>query len=183
MSLKEIVKKDYIENDNTLYFKTTSLKKVAILSIVTFGFYDIILAFNYWKSLKNNFGYKVSPFWRGIFLEFSNFELFQIFAKYFANFNIKLTYANILAILYLILTWIGNKIDFKVASLDTTNWTLEIISLIFTIITTLIFVLIQSKINKINEQFYPNAQKNPWKISNTIWLIICLGLWILAYLP
>ena len=82
MSLQEIVKKEYVENDSTLCFKTTSVVKVLILSIVTCGVYDIILSLNYWKSLKENFGYKVSPFWRGLFNIFTNFRLFPIFAKY-----------------------------------------------------------------------------------------------------
>ena len=183
MSIQEIVKKEYVENDSTLCFKTTSVAKVLVLSIVTFGVYDIILSLNYWKSLKENFGYKVSPFWRGLFNIFTNFRLFPIFAKYFETFNVKLVGAGWLASLYFICTWIDNKISFKTAMLENTNWSLEIASLILGIITTLVFVFIQNEINKINEQYYPNAPKNSWKLSNTIWTIICLILWVLTYLP
>lgn len=183
MSLQEIVKKEYVENDKNLFFKTTPVEKILVLSILTCGIYDIILSLNYWKSLKENFGYKVSPFWRGLFVMFTNFRLFPIFAKYFETFNFKLAGAGWLAGLYFICIWFINNISRKTETLEYTNWTLEIISIILYIATSLIFVYIQNKINKVNEQYYPNATKNPWNISNTIWTIICLIIWILAYLP
>lgn len=183
MSLQEIVKKEYQENDSTLCFKTTSAKKIIILSILSFGVYDIILSLNYWKSLKENFGYDVSPFWRGWFTLFTNFWLFSIFSKYFKNFNIKLSGAGWLAALYFICTTIDNKISFKTAMLDNTNWTLEIISFVLAITTALIFAFMQSKINKINEQHFPNAPKNNWSVANTIWTIVLIVFWLLIYLP
>lgn len=183
MSIQEIVKKEYVENDDTLCFKTTPVAKVLVLSIITFGVYDIILSLNYWKSLKENFGYKVSPFWRGFFNMFTNFRLFPIFAKYFGAFNVKLTGAGWLAGLYFICNWINNKISLKTITLENTDWSLETASLILLVVTALVFAFIQNKVNKINEQYYPNAQKNSWKISNTIWTIIYLIIWILAYLP
>jgi len=87
--LASIVKKEYIENDDKLCFETTPLSKVMILSFLSCGIYNIILSINYWKILKNNFGYNVSPVWRGLFDIFTNFKLFPILAKYFKNFNIK----------------------------------------------------------------------------------------------
>ncbi len=183
MSLEEIVKKEYVENDSTLCFKTTPVAKVIILSLVTFGFYDVILAYNFWKTLKENFGYKVSPFWRAIFDVFTNFRLFPIFFKYFENFNVKIMSAGLLASIYLICTWIDNKISFKMMTLDKTNWILETVSWGLCVITTLIFAYFQNKINKINEQHYPDAPKNPWKVSNTIWTILFSILIILLYLP
>jgi hypothetical protein len=183
MSIQEIIKKEYSENDKTLCFKTTSVAKVIILSLVTGGIYDIILALNYWKSLKDNFGYKVSPFWRGFFVMFTNFRLFPIFEKYFKTYNIKLNGADWIAGLYLICTWADNKISLNSALQENTNWPLEITSLVLCTITALIFALIQNKINKINEQYYPDAPKNPWSVANTIWTVILMALWILTFLP
>lgn len=182
MSLQEIVKKEYVENDSTLCFKTTSVTKVVVLSFVTFGMYDIILALNYWKTLKENFGYKVSPFWRGFFNIFTNFRLFPIFSKYFESFNVKLQGAGWLAGLYFICTWADNKISLETATMDETVWSLELASLILGLITTLIFAFIQNKINKINEQYFPNAPKNPWGVANTIWTTILSIIIILGYL-
>ena len=39
------------------------------------------------------------------------------------------------------------------------------------------------ELNKINEQYYPDAPKNPWSVANTIWTVILMVLWILTYLP
>ena len=176
MSLQEIVKKEYVENDNTLCFETTSVVKVIILSTVTCGVYDIILTMNYWKSLKENFGYEISPFWRGLFEMFTNFKLFPIFAKYFDNFNIKLIGAGWLAAIYFLCTWLDNKMTFK-----DIEYAL-VISTVLELITALIFALIQSKINKINKQYYPDAPKNPWSVANTIWTLFCSALLILGYI-
>ena len=134
MSIQEIVKKEYIESYDALCFKTTSVAKVFFLSIVTFCIYDIILSLNYWKTLKENFGYKVSPFWRGVFNIFTNFRLFPIFAKYFETFNVKLAGASWLAGLYFICTWIDNRVNFKTAMLENIDWSLEIISLILVLL-------------------------------------------------
>ena len=138
--LREIVKKDYQENDMTLCFKTTSVAKVIILSFVTCGIYDIILCYNYWKSLKENFGYKVSPFWRGFFEMFTNFRLFPIFSKYFEAHNIKFSGAGWIAGLYFICTWIDNKISIKTSLSDET---VLILGIILGLITALIFAYIQ----------------------------------------
>ena len=183
MGLEEIVKKEYVENDDTLCFKTTSVAKVIVLSILTGGIYDIIWAFNIWRTLRDNFGYKVSPFWRGLFLALTNFKMFSIIDKYAQNFNIRLPYANLLAVLYLVFCLISNKLEFKSLMLDKTDWTLEIASWILVILSTLIVAFVQHKINKVNETAYPDAPKNTWKVSNTVWLIIFIVLYVLAYLP
>ena len=183
MALIDIVKKNYRENDNSLCFKTTPIAKVIILSVITCGFYDIILTLNYWKTLKENFGYKVSPFWRGVFCVFTNFSLFPIFAKYFENLNLKPGSATGLAVLYLLCTWINNKISFRTALQSDVNIVMESITWVLCLVSALIFAFIQNKINKINEVYYPNAPKNPWKVSNIIWILICIVFWVLAYLP
>ena len=73
-----VVKRSYEKNDQTLCFPTTSLAKVIILSILTFGLYPIIMSYNYWKKLNENFGYDISPFWRAIFFIYTNFKLFPV---------------------------------------------------------------------------------------------------------
>lgn len=184
MTLQELVKKEYIENDNTLCFKTTSITKIVILSILTCGFYDYILLLTYWKTLKENFGYNVSPFWRGfVFGGFTNFKLFPLFKKYFENFNTKFANGTVLALLFFICAGIVNKIASETMSLEKTNWTLELASLSFRLVSTIILAYIQSKINKTNETYFPNAIRNKWGVANTIWAIISATLLIISYLP
>ena len=179
--LKEIVKKEYSENDKTLCFESTPVMKVIILSILSGGFYHIILTYSWWKTLKQNFGYKVSPFWRGFFSIFTNIKLFPIFQKYFKSLNIPgIGFCGIFfGIIYLILAWIDNKIQIKALRLDLKDQLspelsifINIVSFILILILTCILAFIQKKINKTNEMYFQEAPKNDWKTSNAIWIII-----------
>ena len=44
-------------------FQTTSIWKLVGLSIITLGLYNIIWAYNLWKSLKTEANYNINPFW------------------------------------------------------------------------------------------------------------------------
>lgn len=187
MELKDIVKKEFAENDETLCFQSTPISKILVLSVLSGGIYDIILAYGWWKSLKQNFGYKISPFWRGVFCVFTNFKLFPIFEKYTKIFETKEKYLKGVkyAILYFLMCFISTKIELKATILDLKNQLdpitsiiIELISLLFTLAATLIMVSVQRKINKINEQYFPNAPQNSWKKSNIIWTVILVILTI-----
>lgn len=181
--MKEIVKKEYIEGDQALVFVSTPIMKVILLSLATFGFYHVILVYSYWKQLKNNFGHKVSPFWRSVFIGFSNFALFSILKKYLNHFNQKVFNPTVLAIIFLFCNGANNKISFKTMLLNEINWTLEAISWVLLIVMTAILAVVQNKINAINELNFPLAPRNQWKTSNTVWFIICSLLLLLGYLP
>ncbi len=191
-TLQEIVKKEYVENDSTLCFETTPPAKVFILSVLTFGIYDLILAYNWWKVLKQNFGYQVSPFWRGLFNVFTNFKLFPIFEKYFSSLEIKGAYFSGIscAIYYFMMQVADVRLTFKELSWEdagslTYDKTviINIVSIILYMQCALVIAFLQNKINKTNIQYFPNAPKNPWKVSNIIWIIIFLIMNILTFLP
>ena len=183
MTLADVVKKEYLENDISLCFKTTPIFKIWVLSILSCGFYDLILVFNYWKSLKQNFGYNVSPFFRALFIGITNFWLFSILKKYFSKFEIDMGNATGLALAYFLLCGTGNSIARKTLALDTVNYGLEIVILLTTVLATLIIVNIQNNINKVNENHYPNAPKNEWSTANTVWTVVLALMQILAFLP
>ena len=181
MNLQKIVKKEYVENDPNLCFETIPISKIALLSIFTCGWYDVIFAYNYWKSLKKNFGYNVSPFWRGIFVEFTSFKLFPILDKYIVLHGEKTIEGFILALVFFI-----SYLFSDIISLVTYNviiFEIELAIWFLNIVVTVILCLIQWKINNINKLYYPDAPKNPWKISNIIWLIVFIILTIYGYLP
>ena len=191
MELKEIVKKEFVENDETLCFQSTPISKIIVLSILSDGIYDIILAYGWWKSLKQNFGYKISPFWRGLFGMFTNFKLFPIFEKYTKVFNTQEKDLKGIksAVLYFLMVYMANKLSIKSLRLELKNQLdpmtaiiIDLIILLFTIASALILASVQKKINKINEQYFPNAPQNPWKKSNIIWTVILVILTILGFL-
>ena len=148
-------------NTNELYFDTLSIKKLVILSILTFGFYDVIWFYNTWKALAERFDYKISPLWRAMFCNISAFWLFPILEEYIEKFGINAFVGILFATCYFLLIFLGNLPD---------PWYLLAL-------TNVIFIAIaQDKINKVNAQHFPNARENRWSVTNTIWAVIC-GIW------
>ena len=199
--LTELKNRKHDLSDDMLCFKTTPISKVLVLSMLSGGIYDIILSFNYWKTLKENCGYKVSPFWRGLFELFTNFKLFPIFSKYIKGFECKFSHPIFLAILYLICcgqiniqtpnfklnsivgiyAWHYNmKLSGLILNPDNEYHIyfkllilgIAITMLLFSVIKSFIYAYIQHKINKINIAHHKNAPKNPWNVVNIIWVII-----------
>lgn len=154
-NLSNVVKGEYTDamNEN-LWFKTTSVKKVVILSILTCGLYQVVWFYNYWKTLEIKFGYKLSPFWRALFGGITCFWLFPILEKYVDAFKQKTFSGITYAILYLLLNFIYGL-----------NGVLCLIGFL----QLVIIADIQNRINEINAQYYPMAENNKWSVANTLW--------------
>ena len=179
--LKKLVKKEYVENDKTLCFATTPVYKIWVLSLLSGGLYEIILIFNYWRQLKNNFGWKLSPIWRTIFLTLTNFRLFYLIGKYTKAFNVRLYVPILLAFVYFSIERISFGITKITWDMDVVPIEYEILDCILPVFSTGIMAYIQSRINKVNRQNFPEAPVNGWKVSNTIWTVI-LSLIALVYI-
>lgn len=145
---------------NELWFETTPIYKIVILSILTFGFYNIVLLYNYWKVFKKKFGYAISPSCRAIFCGIYCFSLFPKLDKYIKTFNIASFPPILLAIFFIFLNALSSQPNPNPYS-------------ILNIFTFIIFIIIQNKINFINEQHFPNAKQNNWSLANTLWAIPC----------
>ena len=179
--MESVFKKEYIENDESFCFETTSLVKIFALSFLTDGLYLVVLSFSYWKRLKDNFGHKVSPFWRAIFIGFSNFPLFQILNKYLKHFDCKGFNAPILAITFFFINAAVNRMAFMSLEQESINWGYEAANLILTMMLTSIIAFVQSQINAINKERFINAPVNKWTKANTIWSIISFVFIIFYY--
>lgn len=165
VDIAEIIKKDYdIENDKFV-FVYTPVWKVVYLSLITFGFYELIMFYKYWKTLKDDFGYNVNPVLRAIFAPITNFWLFNIITKYVKAHDIPAFPPIAFALGYFI---VGN-----LYKLPDPYWLLCFATVIF-------IAVAQDKINKINERFYPEAPQNPWNTANTIWAIPFTLIFILS---
>lgn len=143
---------------NELWFETTPIYKIVILSILTFGFYDIVLLYNYWKVFKKKFGYAISPSCRAIFCGIYCFSLFPKLDKYIKTFNIPSFPPIWLAILFIFLSALY-RLPNPYSILNS--------------FTFVIFIIIQNRLNFINEQHFPNAKQNNWSLANTLWTIPC----------
>ena len=77
------------DNTQNMCFPTISLYKICILSLITFGLYDIIWGYKLWKIIQTEFGYKhINPLLRAFFLKITNFSLFDVLSKYFTKLKI-----------------------------------------------------------------------------------------------
>lgn len=158
VDLSEIVKENTDNYEiSELYFDTIPIKKVVGLSILTFGIYEMVWFYKCWKTLATKFGHKISPFWRALFCGFSGFWLFPILEKYIKSFGLKAFVGSTAALAYFLLN--------ALYKLPDPWWLICFLSII-------IIAVVQDKINKVNEQYFPNATLNKWSGINTFWAII-----------
>lgn len=73
--LADQIREEKLEN---ICFMTLPIWKLVVLSLITFGLYEIVWFYKYWKTIKDSNGEKISPFWRALFAGFSGFWLFPI---------------------------------------------------------------------------------------------------------
>lgn len=176
------VKERCYEDCENLNFQTTPISKILILSLVTCGFYLVIWFYHYWKTLKQKFGLKISPFWRSLFNGVTVFSLFSMLEIYFKRFRIEFNNHSLWSTLFFILCCFSNKLDLRLSLSNETSIILEITSYFLTFLLTCIIIMFQSNINAINKQYFPNAEVNKWKVSNTIWTIILIVITIMGYI-
>ncbi len=160
------------DNREKYCFDTVPLNKLFILSILTFGFYELVWTYNMWKKIKSNWGYDINPFWRTFFSGFTNYSLFPSLGEYISFFNIKAFGGILLAFAYMAMV---------------STWKMHEPYSFISDFSVLILVFIQSKINKINAENFPNAKVNNWNRANILWAIPCGLLFILyvigSFLP
>lgn len=160
--LADEVRKENIENT---CFMTLPIWKLVVLSLITFGLYEIVWFYKYWKVIKDSNGEKISPFWRALFAGFSGFWLFPILEKYIKQHNLPAFSGIAIAITYFLLNATYKASD--------PIWVLSLL-------TVVILVIVQSKINEINKNYYPHAEISNWTWKTTLYtvlfLIVFLGL-------
>ena len=161
-SQKELLSmQNVIVKEKVCFFKKTSLLKLFFLSLFSYGFYDIILAYGYWKSLKQAYNYKISPFWRGFFVNLTNFKLFQLINKYLVVNGNKSIRPILLASIYLFCYIASNYINNHLNKSHLLN--LIFLDFLIRLIPTIILCSIQKKINSLYGQDYPKSLENKWK--------------------
>ena len=165
--LSGILLQGYNTDSSKLCFPSTPVWKIVYLSIISFGIYEIIYFYIMWKTLKNNFGYKVHAGARGLFACITNFWLFPILEKYFNAFGEKAFFGTLAAGLYFIVNFSSRLPDlYSLISFGTIAF----------------LVYIQIKINKINKNNFPDAPQNSWSTANTIWAIFLTMFFLLCVL-
>ena len=147
-------------------FETTPVWKLIVLSLITFGVYDCIWSYRYWKILKKDFGYDVLPLIRAIFMGITNFWLFNILDEHMRTYNINSIRPVGLALLYILFN-LFTRVD-------------ESCLFLISFFSFVPLAIIQHKINIINEKNNLPAKINRWNFANTVWSIPCFIVFVLA---
>lgn len=145
-----------INEDNC--FQTLSIWKLFAMSIFTFGLYDLFWFYRTWETVQKQVKYKISPFWRAFFSNITSFSLFPVLNNYVKRHNDKEAFHPIL--LAVILVIVGG-----LEKLPDPYWLISYFSVI-------VLMFLQNKINKINQEFYPNASQNKWNGKNIVILVL-----------
>lgn len=150
--------KNSLEYTDSIYFRSTPIYKFIILSVLTCGFYHAIWAYTLWKTIKTIPDYNnINVLLRTVFMGITNFSLFKIINKHLLQYNDKGYNTTLFATMYILLVMIGNISDSMI---------------IVPILCTILIAIIQSKINRVNEIYFPDSKINTWNYANTIWATI-----------
>lgn len=168
-----------IEKNKTVdiqYFFVSPAKFI-ILSIVSFGIFDLIWFYKNWFSIKKAEKSDIYPFWRSIFRIFTSFELFDKILSSAKSFGYKKNYSGgFLAFLYLVFSVIIRVLD-KTDFSNKDTWILYFILFVF---RPFIFIPIQDAI-LFNNRHIDEESKYENKIT-TGQLVISLALPLLIFL-
>jgi hypothetical protein len=155
------------------------LSRYIIMSVVTFGIYQVYWIYKNWEYLKNRDNLNIHPFWRGIFGVFFVHELLRAIhddpilnKNKSAQFN-----PSSLATGWVIIV-IVEAIFNRTSGSFNTNGLVFFIMVILLVIELTFFIPVQRYINEANENEYPAPAHYPWSaghfimIGLTIFLIV-----------
>lgn len=82
-----------------------STTKFCVMSIATFGLYDIYWFYKNWQWIKSAYGENISPFWRTFFIFFYVYSLFNRIREIAKTNNVNATYSSgLLTVGYIVLS-------------------------------------------------------------------------------
>ena len=161
------------EADETLCFMSMPIWKLIALNLLTFGLYAIVWYYKSWTKIKDNYKIQINVIMRTIFILFTCYGLFKIINKHLNRF-----FMSIPVICFAIFVIVGNFLC--VSDDGIMGWIGFILYLIPPII-------IQSRINQINKEHFPQAENSVWTWKTTwllavFWLIYLIGIVIYCVL-
>lgn len=163
---------DFLKDGNVgTPFFPTSPAKLAVMSLCTFGIYEIFWFYKNWKFLKEKHNFKIRPFWRAWFSVFFCHSFFKIVKEYSEQHQM--------------------TVNYKPGQL-TTAYVLLIIACktpdpiwIVSMLTFIPLLSVQKVINDLKNKITPNSKINSkfsgWNIFGIIlgiiyWAVIILGM-------
>lgn len=179
-------------------YNTVPIWKIVVLVFLSFGLYNYVWSFNLWKQAQKEYSHNISPFWRAVFFNFTNFMLFPRINNYITNpqndnsneiddmqenaakryindSKIKPIPAIFFASVVFVFNWISNflYLNNKYSLMNIS----DLIIVILCIIALIPMFVIQIKINNINERYNIPALNDKWTWATTGYVALWLFSW------
>lgn len=143
-----------------------SLRKLAVMSLCTFGLYELYWCYRQWDALRRREGETLSPFWRAFFAPLWGFSLFPRMQELTARHGVPATWpAGGLALAFLLLSAAWRLPD---------PWSLVSFG------SFLPLLVVQRSVNALNAAVIPTAERND-RYSGWNVVIIVVGAILLAF--
>lgn len=160
-----IFKKDISDIE---YF-STPLTRLVLLSVLTFGFYELFWFYKNWEAIKKAEQQQLSPFWRAIFAVFYCHSLFKKVLQSAKKYGYGDSYSpEFLATLYVLLFFIGNG----VSMIEDTTFEFDIVWLLVAVSPFVPLLLVQKAINFNNSKIIQNYNERRKFLKGEILLMI-----------
>lgn len=173
-------------NDGNIYFMTLPIWKYIILNIITFGIYNIVWFYKYWKAVKDATQKRLSPFWRGFFGGLTCLSLFPTInentqnilaqrpitnANQYSDKSEFLFNAQAFAWTFFLTSIAPNLLSrLSKVAVEYAN-TFSVLTYILSLVNMIIIIIIQIKINNLNKAYNLPAENNAWTLKNTLWTV------------
>lgn len=162
-----------VTRDQPLYFPV-SIPKLLVLSLVTFGFYELFWFYHHWRLYKERTGARITPAARSLFAPFFCYSLFRHIRESAVQHGVRVTFSpGLIAIAWIVLNLLSRAPGL-----------VPLLSLL----SPLVLLPVQSTANALNALEAPDHPRNDrftgWNIAAIVvgGLILVLGL-VGSFLP
>ena len=143
-----------------------SLSKLSVMSLCTFGFYELYWCYKQWDAGRRREQEELSPFWRAFFAPIWAFSLFSRIQQLTAKHGVPAT-------------WSGNGLALAFLLLGIT-WRLPDPLWLVSLLTFLPLLVVQRSINVLNAVVAPSAERND-RYSGANVVVIVIGVILLVF--
>ena len=155
------------------------LRRLAFLSVLTLGLYEIFWFYKNWQAIKSAEGQKIYPFWRAIFAVFFCYGLFKKVLESAKSHNYRESFSpGGLAAVYICILLVSSGMS-KIESYDIG---FNILWLVITVTTFIPLLSVQKAINFNNEKLKGDNVLKPGFSGGEVTLIVIGVIWFILVL-
>jgi len=168
------------------HFLYIPMSRYIIMSLITFGLYQIYWIFKNWEYLKNRDGMDIHPFWRGVFGIFYCHELLRAMHDDVILNKNKPAQFNHSAlatgwVIIVIISYLINRIS---GTLKSDNLVLLsfVVIIVLLVIELAFFIPVQRYVNEVNEMINPDVDYYPWSVGHFVLIGIAVVIFGIGFI-